>query len=96
MNCRCFVLASQTLVVHQLTLPSETPTQSTEEQAPGGRQQESSAVSQPAKKALSGKEGFGVDDSDVKGSLKVHIKLNLEVDIRIIAKIKGDIAIGIL
>ena len=33
---------------------------------------------------------------DVKGSPKVHIKLNLEVDIRIIAKFKGDIAIGIL
>jgi hypothetical protein len=36
------------------------------------------------------------DVEDVKGSLKVHIKLNLEVDIRIIAKLKGDIAIGIL
>lgn len=36
------------------------------------------------------------DDNDVKGNLKVHIKLDLEVDIRIIAKIKGDIAIGIL
>jgi len=30
------------------------------------------------------------------GSLKVHIRLNLEVDIRVIAKVKGDIAIGIL
>ncbi|KAJ4384930.1 hypothetical protein N0V86_000534 [Didymella sp. IMI 355093] len=39
--------------------------------------------------------GFG-EDHDVKGSLKVHIKLNLEADIRIIAKIKGDIAIGLL
>lgn len=42
------------------------------------------------------KEGFGLDDKDVKGSLKVHIKLDLEADIRIIAKIKGDIAIGLL
>ena len=36
------------------------------------------------------------DVADVQGSLKIHIKLNLDVDIRIIAKIKGDIAIGIL
>jgi hypothetical protein len=28
--------------------------------------------------------------------LKVHNKLDLEADIRIIAKIKGDIAIGLL
>ncbi|KAL1597653.1 hypothetical protein SLS59_007351 [Nothophoma quercina] len=40
--------------------------------------------------------GFGLDGKDVKGSLKVHIKLDLEADIRIIAKIKGDIAIGLL
>jgi len=40
--------------------------------------------------------GFGLDNKDVKGSLKVHIKLDLEADIRIIAKIKGDIAIGLL
>ncbi|KAH7093456.1 hypothetical protein FB567DRAFT_587888 [Paraphoma chrysanthemicola] len=41
---------------------------------------------------------FGLDnkDKDVKGSLKVHIKLDLEADIRIIARIKGDIAIGLL
>jgi hypothetical protein len=30
------------------------------------------------------------------GSLRVHIRLNLEVDVRVIAKVKGDIAIGIL
>jgi hypothetical protein len=42
-------------------------------------------------------EGFGLDNgSDVKGSLKVHIKLDLEADIKIYARIKGDIAIGIL
>ena len=42
-------------------------------------------------------EGFGLDNGkDVKGSLKVHIKLDLEADIRIIARVKGDIAIGIL
>jgi hypothetical protein len=42
--------------------------------------------------------GFGLEhfEKDVKGSLKVHIKLDLEVDIRIIARIKGDIAIGLL
>ncbi|KAL6707326.1 hypothetical protein ACN47E_004314 [Coniothyrium glycines] len=44
--------------------------------------------------------GFGLDNDfankDVKGSLKVHIKLDLEADIRIIARIKGDIAIGLL
>ncbi|CAA9962640.1 hypothetical protein PTMSG1_06014 [Pyrenophora teres f. maculata] len=41
-------------------------------------------------------EGFGLDNGkDVKGSLKVHIKLDLEADIRIIARVKGDIAIGI-
>lgn len=40
--------------------------------------------------------GFGLDNKDVKGSLKVHIKLDLEADIRIIAKIKGDVAIGLL
>ena len=41
-------------------------------------------------------EGFGIEHKDVKGSLKVHIKLDLEADIRIIARIKGDIAIGLL
>ncbi|KAL1792883.1 hypothetical protein ACET3X_009390 [Alternaria dauci] len=42
-------------------------------------------------------EGFGLDNgSDVKGSLKVHIKLDLEADIKIYARIRGDIAIGIL
>jgi hypothetical protein len=30
------------------------------------------------------------------GSLKVHVRLALEVDIRVIAKLKGDICIGIL
>lgn len=34
--------------------------------------------------------------NDMGGSLKVHIRLNLEVDVRVIAKVKGDIAIGIL
>jgi len=33
---------------------------------------------------------------EVKGSLKIHIKIDLEADIRVIAKIKGDIAIGLL
>jgi len=34
--------------------------------------------------------------NDMGGSLKVHVRLSLEVDIRVIAKVKGDIAIGIL
>lgn len=33
---------------------------------------------------------------DMGGSLKVHVRLNIEVDVRVIAKVKGDIAIGIL
>ncbi|OCL10624.1 hypothetical protein AOQ84DRAFT_387378 [Glonium stellatum] len=40
--------------------------------------------------------GFGMQGEDVKGSLKIHIKLDLEADIRVIAKVKGDIAIGLL
>lgn len=30
------------------------------------------------------------------GSLKIHVKLNLELDIQVVAKLKGDIVIGIL
>jgi len=45
---------------------------------------------------LFGKSTSLSNDDDVKGNLKIHIKLNLQVDIRIIAQIKGDIAIGIL
>lgn len=36
------------------------------------------------------------DTDAMAGSLKIHVKLALEVDIRIIARLKGDIAIGIL
>jgi hypothetical protein len=36
------------------------------------------------------------DTEDMAGSLKIHVKLALEVDIRIVATLKGDIAIGIL
>jgi hypothetical protein len=36
------------------------------------------------------------EEADVQRSLKIHIKLNLDVDMRIIAKIKGDIAVSIL
>jgi hypothetical protein len=36
------------------------------------------------------------EGSDVKGSLKVHITLDLEADIKVYARIRGDIAIGIL
>lgn len=42
-------------------------------------------------------KGFSKEDiKDMGGSLKVHVRLALEVDIRIIAKVKGDICIGIL
>jgi hypothetical protein len=33
---------------------------------------------------------------EVSGSLKVHIKLNLEVDVRVTASLNGDLVIGIL
>jgi len=46
--------------------------------------------------ALGGTKISKQEVKDMGGSLKVHIRLNLEVDIRIIAKVKGDIAIGIL
>jgi len=46
--------------------------------------------------ALGGTKISKKEVQDMGGSLKVHIRLNLEVDIRIIAKVKGDIAIGIL
>lgn len=41
-------------------------------------------------------EGFGLKGEDVKGSLKIHLKLDLEADIRILARVRGDIAIGLL
>lgn len=41
--------------------------------------------------------GFSQEDiKQMGGSLKVHVRLALEVDVRVIAKVKGDIAIGIL
>ncbi|KIW19599.1 hypothetical protein PV08_00172 [Exophiala spinifera] len=33
---------------------------------------------------------------EVSGSLKIHVKLNLEVDLRVQASLNGDIVIGIL
>ena len=36
------------------------------------------------------------DKGEMRGSLKIYIKLDLEADIRVIAKVKGDIAIGLL
>ena len=45
---------------------------------------------------MTGPEGFGLQGEDVRGSLKIHIKLDLEADIRIVARLKGDIAIGLL
>ena len=65
--------------------------------APGGRQSETQVQNTQGQSTqqVQRKEGFGLsNDEDVKGSLKIHIKLDLEADIRIIAKIKGDIAIG--
>jgi len=42
-------------------------------------------------------KGFSKEDiKNMGGSLKVHVRLALEVDIRVIAKVKGDICIGIL
>jgi len=42
-------------------------------------------------------QGLTKDDAEnMAGSLKIHVKIALEVDIRIIAKIKGDVIIGIL
>ncbi|KAF2998209.1 hypothetical protein E8E13_004982 [Curvularia kusanoi] len=87
------------------------PKESSSGNAPGGRNGPASALgSDPVGGAVStlgggnnlgsdnkdSNAGFGLDNKDVKGSLKVHIKLDLEADIRIIAKIKGDIAIGLL
>ena len=39
---------------------------------------------------------FIMKDGEMRGSLKIYIKLDLEADIRVIAKVKGDIAIGLL
>lgn len=42
-------------------------------------------------------KSFIMDDKgEMRGSLKIYIKLDLEADIRVIAKVKGDIAIGLL
>jgi hypothetical protein len=42
-------------------------------------------------------EGFSKRDvENMGGSLKVHVRLALKADIRVIAEIKGDICIGIL
>lgn len=42
-------------------------------------------------------KGFSKEDiKNMGGSLKVHVRLALEVDIRVIAKVKGDICLGIL
>ena len=35
-------------------------------------------------------------DDDVAGNLKVHLKLDVDADIRVIAALRGDVAIGIL
>ena len=56
-----------------------------------------SATSESGTNVLGSKPpGFGMHGEDVKGSLKIHIKIDLEADIRVIAKVKGDIAIGLL
>lgn len=79
--------------------------------APGGRSNSTSQPSPesalgsvgsvPSVGSATGKlgskpEGFGLGGEDVKGSLKIHIKLDLEADVRVIARVKGDIAIGLL
>ena len=60
--------------------------------AAGGRADEVNKTTDGALKTVQGLTK--ADTDDVTGSLKIHVKLNLEVDIRIIAKLKGDIAIG--
>ena len=50
----------------------------------------------PAGGALGTTKITGEEVKAMGGSLKVHIRLNIEVDIRVIAKVKGDIAVGIL
>jgi len=62
--------------------------------AAGGRADDLAKAADPASKTVQGLTK--ADTDDVTGSLKIHIKLNLEVDIRIIAKLKGDIAIGLM
>jgi hypothetical protein len=34
--------------------------------------------------------------NNMGGNLKAYVRLNLEADVRVIAKVKGDIVIGIL
>lgn len=70
----------------------------TEDPAAGLTQQKAIPVVPVKKKDGDIAEGFGLDhfQDDVKGSLKIHIKLDLDVDIHITARIKGDIAIGLL
>jgi hypothetical protein len=65
---------------------------------PGGAPVATSAVGGDPTKDKDANAGFGLEnfEKDVKGSLKVHIKLDLDVDIHITARIKGDIAIGLL
>jgi hypothetical protein len=35
-------------------------------------------------------------EDSVAGNLKIHLKLGLDADIRVIATLRGDVAIGIL
>ncbi|KAJ9645118.1 hypothetical protein H2201_001086 [Coniosporium apollinis] len=88
-------------------MPPKEAVPSTPARAEGGRKEADTGSQQAEAGALqSAPKGLGLDKpdqgvpmfdaEDVKGSLKIHIKLNLDADIRIIARIKGDIAIGIL
>ena len=65
---------------------------------PGGAPVATPAIGGDPAKDKDANAGFGLEnfEKDVKGSLKVHIKLDLDVDIHITARIKGDIAIGLL
>ncbi|EXJ68551.1 uncharacterized protein A1O5_08344 [Cladophialophora psammophila CBS 110553] len=69
--------------------------------APGGRN--SGEVTKPGEGDVGDNtpdyipKGFSKKDiQNMGGSLKVHVRLALEVDIRVIAKVKGDICLGIL
>ena len=64
--------------------------------APSGNQV---SAPPPAQQATAQAQPSGLTKEEVEamaGSLKIHVKLNLELDIQVVAKLKGDIVIGIL
>lgn len=78
-----------------------------EEEAERARQKESENALQKQKDAQSAAQTTNEtrgnpsvstkgSDDDVAGNLKVHLKLDVDADIRVIAALRGDVAIGIL